>query len=76
MKVLILSSNDVGLYKFRKELLSELIFPGSYIEGRVTQPCEIYIALPYGDFVYELVGMGCKFIGTSFDHYGTNLIKV
>ena len=75
MKVLILTNNDVGLYKFRKELLSELLVPGSYIEGRVAQPCEVYISLPNGDFVPELVGMGCKFIDTPFDRHGTNLIK-
>ncbi len=72
MRVLILANNDVGLYKFRKELLSELLAPGSYIEGRVAEPCEVYISLPNGDFIPELVSMGCKFIDTPFERHGTN----
>ncbi len=72
MRVLILANNDVGLYKFRKELLSELLIPGSYIEGRVAEPCEVYISLPNGEFVPELVSMGCKFIDTPFERHGTN----
>ncbi len=72
MRVLILANNDVGLYKFRKELLSELLIPGSFIEGRVAEPCEVYISLPNGDLVPELVDMGCKFIDTPFERHGTN----
>ena len=33
MKVLIIANNDAGLYRFRKELIQELIQPGKYIEG-------------------------------------------
>ena len=38
MKVLILTNNDVGLYKFRKELIEELLNPGCYILGRNDNP--------------------------------------
>ncbi len=75
MRVLILANNDVGLYKFRKELISELLQPGSFIEGRIAEPCEVYISLPNGDFVPELVNMGCEFIDTPFERHGKNLFK-
>lgn len=67
MRVLILANNDIGLYKFRYELLRELLVPGSYLEGRSAEPCEVYISLPNGDFVPELVKLGCQFINTSLD---------
>lgn len=51
MKVLILANNDVGLYKFRKELISELLHPGSFLEDRTAEPCEVFISLPNGDLV-------------------------
>lgn len=75
MRVLILANNDVGLYKFRKELLEELLVPGSYISERSAEPCEVYISLPNGDFVPELVAMGCKFIDTPIERHGTNPIQ-
>ncbi len=64
MKVLILANNDVGLYKFRKELISELL-----------KKNEVYISLPYGKFVDSLIEMGCKFIETKVDRRGMNPIK-
>ena len=75
MKVLILANNDVGLYKFRKELISELLHPGSYLSGRNAEPCEVFISLPNGDFVPELVDMGCVFIDTPLERHGTNPIS-
>lgn len=74
MKVLILANNDVGLYKFRKELISELLHPGSYITDRIAEPCEVYISLPNGGFVPELVDMGCTFIDTPLERHGTNVV--
>lgn len=61
MKILILANNDIGLYKFRKELLQEL-----------TTKYEVYISLPYGEFIPELQKLGCKYIETSIDRRGTN----
>ena len=75
MRVLILANNDVGLYKFRKELLDELLVPGSFIEGRNAEPSDIYISLPDGEFVSELKNMGCKFIDTPFERHGTNPLQ-
>jgi len=62
-KILILANNDVGLYKFRKELLIELI-----------KENEVYISLPYGDFIPELEKLGCIFVNTAISRRGTNPI--
>ncbi|CEG22028.1 N, N'-diacetylbacillosaminyl-diphospho-undecaprenol alpha-1,3-N-acetylgalactosaminyltransferase [Planococcus massiliensis] len=60
-KILILANNDVGLYKFRKELLIELV-----------EENEVYISLPYGDYIPQLEELGCIFINTSISRRGTN----
>lgn len=60
-KILILANNDVGLYKFRKELIKELVINN-----------DVYISLPYGDLVPELEKMGCKYIDTMINRRGTN----
>lgn len=64
MRVLIVANADIGLYKFRKELLEELV-----------KKNEVYIALPRGEFYDELVSIGCKYIVTELDRHGTNLIE-
>ncbi len=64
MRILILANNDVGLYKFRKELLEALI-----IEN------EVHISLPYGEFVDNMVDMGCVYHNVEFNRHGTNPIK-
>lgn len=72
MKILILANNDIGLYKFRKELIEELINPGSYIIGRKAKPCKVFISLPKGEFINEFENLGCKFINTPVDRHGVN----
>lgn len=62
MKVLVVANFDVGLYKFRKELLQEILNSGH----------EVYISLPNGDLVQPLVDMGCQFIETELDRRGMN----
>lgn len=64
MKVLIVANADIGLYKFRKELLEELV-----------KEHEVYIALPKGEFYDELVAIGCHYIATELDRHGTNPFK-
>lgn len=64
MRILILANNDVGLYKFRKELIEAL-----------TKEHEVLICLPNGGFVQELEAMGCRFIPCDFDRHGTNPLK-
>ncbi|MEC2073413.1 glycosyltransferase family 4 protein [Alkalihalophilus marmarensis] len=62
-KVLILANNDVGLYKFRRELIQELV-----------KNYEVYISLPYGEFIPHLKEIGCKFFETEISRRGTNPI--
>lgn len=64
MKVLVVANFDVGLYKFRKELLQEILNSGH----------EVYISLPNGDLVQPLADMGCQFIETELDRRGMNPI--
>lgn len=64
MKILILANNDIGLYRFRKELILELL-----------KENEVYISLPYGDMVEPLKDAGCIFIDTPIDRRGMNPIK-
>ena len=63
-KILILANNDVGLYKFRKELLEVLL-----------EAYEVHIALPWGAFVDDMVQMGCIFHNTELERRGTNPIS-
>lgn len=60
-KILILANNDVGLYKFRKELIHELL-----------QTNQVIISLPQGKLVEPLVEDGCQFIETDIDCRGIN----
>lgn len=62
MKILILANFDLGLYKFRKELIEELL-------GRDN---EVYISLPDGELVRPLESLGCIFIDTPVDRRGIN----
>jgi glycosyltransferase involved in cell wall biosynthesis len=62
-RILILGNHDVGLYKFRKELIVELLVD-----------YEVYISLPNGDFIEELKNLGCQFIETKINRRGTNPI--
>lgn len=64
MRVLIIANADIGLYKFRKELLEELV-----------KENEVYIALPKGEFYEDLLAIGCKYIITQLDRHGTNPVK-
>ncbi|MFB5282761.1 glycosyltransferase family 4 protein [Peribacillus sp. Hz7] len=62
MKILVLTNFGMGLYKFRKELLEELI----------NQKNEVYISLPNDEYVPKLESLGCKFVDTHLDRRGTN----
>ena len=63
-RILVLANNDVGLYRFRKDLLAALLGAGH----------EVYISLPDGGFVSELVQLGCRFIDTPIERRGMNPI--
>lgn len=63
MKILILANNDIGLYKFRKELLESLC-----------SKYKVYVSCPYGDFMEKIKSLGCKYICQEVDRRGTNPI--
>jgi galacturonosyltransferase len=65
MKILILANSDIGLYKFRKELLRFLIESGN----------RVYLSLPDGKYIPSLREMGCLFYETSVDRRGVNPFK-
>lgn len=61
MNILILANNDIGLYKFRKELLEELL-----------KKNKVYFCVPYGEHVEKIKSLGCKYIKTEMDRRGIN----
>jgi len=64
MKILVLANSDIGLYRFRKELLHSLL-----------QQHSVTIALPNGPFLPQLADLGCNIIKTTIDRRGTNPLK-
>jgi glycosyltransferase involved in cell wall biosynthesis len=64
MKILVLANFGMGLYKFRKELLAELI----------KKNYEVYISLPEDEYVPKLEKLGCHFVETRVDRRGMNPI--
>lgn len=64
MKILILTNNDVGLYRFRKELLQTLL-----------QEHTVSVSLPDGPFVSKMKEMGCHICLTDVDRRGVNPLK-
>lgn len=64
MKILILANNDVGLYKFRKELIRELL-----------KKHEVVIALPNGGLIPDLQEMGCEYVDVEMERRGMNPVK-
>ena len=61
-KILILTNNDIGLYKFRKELIQTFLHAGN----------KVVVCLPYGEYVENLKEMGCEFIETPMERRGMN----
>ena len=62
MKILILANSDIGLYKFRKELIENLLLNH-----------EVYICLPEGQYISNLMEKGCKYILCEcLQRHGTN----
>ena len=65
MRVLILANNDMGLYKFRCELLEELV-----------KNNEVYFCVPNGEFVEQIKKIGCEFIPCNLmERRGTNPVQ-
>ena len=65
MKILILANFDAGLYKFRKELIQELV-----------KEHQVSICVPKGEYTERLVELGCDFIPCELlDRRGKNPFK-
>ena len=65
MRILIITNFDVGLYKFRRELLDKLI----------SDKNEVIIALPNGKLISDIVALGCRYINVELDRRSTNPFK-
>lgn len=65
MKILILSNNLEGLYKFRKELIISLF----------ERKAEVYIDCPDGNYKVNFKEMGCIMINNNFDRRGKNIFN-
>lgn len=61
-KILIVTNSDIGLFKFRKELVEALI-----------KDYEVHIAVPKGKYFDELIKMGCIIHDLNLDRRGKNL---
>lgn len=65
MKILILSNSDIGLFKFRSELLEEL-------SGKN----EVLFCVPSGEYIAQIEKLGCVYIPCNvLERRGTNPIK-
>lgn len=65
MRILILANFDAGLYKFRKELIQELV-----------KEHQVSVCLPKGDYTERLINLGCHFIPCNLlDRRGKNPLK-
>lgn len=63
-KVLILANYDEGLYKFRKEVIEELV-----------KDYKVFISVPNGKYIDELRRLNTEIIITEFNRKGTNPLK-
>ncbi|MDY2590258.1 MAG: glycosyltransferase family 4 protein [Agathobacter sp.] len=64
MKILILSNNDTGLYLFRRELITELL-----------KNNDVIIVVPHGEYIENLIAMGCRHINVKLDRRTINVYK-
>ncbi len=63
MKILIIGNHQIGLYKFRRELLERL----------VSERYDVFISVPDGPFTDKIKAIGCKVIINGYmDRRGTN----
>ena len=65
MKILILANNDEGLYKFRKDLMKQLI----------AQENDVIASVPKGKWLSYIRCLGVKIIVTPIDRRGVNPFK-
>jgi len=63
-RVLILSNNSFGFYRFRKELLEALV-----------KRYEVYVSTPDDGYIDEMKAIGIKFVDTPINRRGVNPFK-
>ena len=51
MKILVLINNDLGLYRFRMELIETLV-----------KKHKVYVSVPNGEFIKDIENLGCNII--------------
>lgn len=65
MKILIFANSDIGLFKFRRELLEELV-----------KQHKVYISVPAGEFTEEIQAVGCEILENVWlERRGTNPLQ-
>lgn len=62
MKILVLTNSDMGLFKFRKELLQRLVKEGN----------KVFLSVPRGTYIPSLIKMGCTVLDIRMDRRGTD----
>lgn len=65
MNVVFIGNSGASIYLYRRELVERLISLGHSVN----------VISPNGDFIDELIDMGCVFYETDLDRHGTNPIK-
>lgn len=65
MKVLMISNQGMGFYKFNQELTETLIENGN----------EVFVTFPKDEYADQLEALGCSYIHTRVDRRGTNPIR-
>lgn len=64
-KILLIGNNDVGLYKFRCELIQRLL----------DKNYKVFISTPYGKYISKLEKMGCRYIALEYNRAEKNPLK-
>lgn len=63
-RILILSNSPNGLYRFRQELIEQLVLK-----------YDVYVSVPESNGISDIENLNCKVIKTSIDRRGMNLFK-
>lgn len=62
LRILILANYDMGLYKFRRELMEEL-----------KKEHEVFFCVPGGEYVEQIKALGCQYVPCDYlDRHGMN----
>lgn len=64
MRILILTNDGEGIYKFRKEVVQAL-----------SKDNDVFVSLPKDNYKDKIISLGCEYIETEFNRKGTNPFK-